>query len=82
MFPDMTKPENDIAPPASESARLADDSKTVDRLAKAADISVTSVRNMLRSGLAPQNRHVRQHYLRALAKELAKFDVKAEMSVA
>lgn len=76
MLSDMSKPINDIAPPASESAPLAIDSKTVDRLAHSADISVTSVRNMLRSGLAPQNRHVRHHYLRALAKELAKADFK------
>ncbi len=79
IMPAMRTTAAPMSPPTSKTAPLAEKREVIERLAKASDLTPNSIRTMLRTGIPPRNRHVRDPCLRALSKELAKADVPADM---
>ena len=65
----MAYTSNDVSLGTSERESLALDRSACERIAKAADISLPSVREHIRDRSEPHNRHVAAHFRRALAAE-------------
>jgi hypothetical protein len=79
MLPAMQVSNNTKSRLKSRAARLAESRPSLNRIASAADLSVVAVRELVRLGKEPHNRHVRAVFQKAVAAELSGAHVTADV---